>query len=102
MEGRPLQQLPILTKATLMEHFDEVVTDRSVRLTDVEAFLRDTNGDRLFKNRYVALATSGSTGLRGVFLFDQREWVESLASISRPMTWAGVRPRLFPRLRSTM
>lgn len=102
LEHRPLHELPILTKATLMEHFDDVVTDRTVRLADLEQFLTGATGDDRFRNRYVVLATSGSTGLRGVFLFDQDEWIECLASIARPMTWAGVRPRLFPRIRSTM
>lgn len=102
LEHRPLQELPILTKATLMENFDDVVTDRDIRLADVDAFLSEAKADDRYRGRYLALATSGSTGLRGVFLFDQDEWVECLASISRPMTWAGVRPRLFPRIRSTM
>src|SRR5437667_8035326 len=30
MENRPLAELPILTKATLMENFDNLVTDRAV------------------------------------------------------------------------
>jgi phenylacetate-CoA ligase len=29
---RPLRELPVLTKATLMAHFDDLVTDRSVHL----------------------------------------------------------------------
>lgn len=34
-EQRPWTELPVLTKATLMENFDDLVTDRSVRLADV-------------------------------------------------------------------
>lgn len=29
LEGRPLAELPVLTKAALMESFDELVTDRT-------------------------------------------------------------------------
>lgn len=101
-ERAPLADLPVLTKAMLMEHFDEVVTDRSVRLADVESFLRQEPADARFRGRYVTLATSGSTGRRGVFLFDEREWIECLANISRPMGWAQVRPRLVKRLRTAM
>ena len=101
-EHAPLHELPILTKAMLMEHFDEVVTDRAVRLSDVEEFLRREPTDGRFRGRYVALATSGSTGRRGVFLFDEREWIECLANISRPMSWASVRPRLIGRVRTAM
>jgi len=102
LEERPLTDLPILTKAILMENFDDLVTDRSIHLSDVEAFLSQAPGLRLFRNRYVALATSGSTGRRGVFLFNDREWLTSLASISRPMFWSGLRPTRLPLPRMAM
>jgi putative adenylate-forming enzyme len=90
LEHRPLSELPILTKAALMENFDELVTDSTLRLAAVEAFLRQDSGSRLFLDRYVALATSGSTGRRGVFVFDRGEWLNALASITRPLAWAGL------------
>jgi phenylacetate-coenzyme A ligase PaaK-like adenylate-forming protein len=64
---RPFEELPILTKASLMENFDDVVTGRAIRLADLDAFLRGPVQSALFRNRYVVLATSGSTGQRGVF-----------------------------------
>jgi putative adenylate-forming enzyme len=94
LEHAPLDALPVLTKATMMESFDELVTDRSIRLADAEAFLRSDRADGLFRDRYVALSTSGSTGRRGVFLFDPDEWLQALAMITRPMAWAGLRARL--------
>ena len=90
LENRRLDELPVLTKAVMMEHFDDLVTDRAVRLRDAEAFLRGNSGDDLFRQRYVVLSTSGSTGRRGVFLFDSREWVTALAMITRPIAWAGL------------
>jgi phenylacetate-CoA ligase len=102
LENNLLEDLPILTKTTLMENFDELVTDRAVRLKEVEAFLNDSDGTGLFRGKYVALSTSGSTGQRGVFLFSPDEWIECMASISRPMKWAGVKPNPFRPLRSTM
>ena len=92
LESRPLQDLPVLTKALLMENFDEVVTDRAVRLRDLESFLSSEAATGLFRGRYVVLATSGSTGFRGLFLFDPDEWLDALASILRPMLWAGAAP----------
>ncbi len=50
LENRPLDELPILTKALMMERFDELITDRSVRLADAEAYLRTAPGARLFRN----------------------------------------------------
>jgi phenylacetate-CoA ligase len=87
MESGLLTELPILTKATMMESFDELVTDRSLRLADLEAYLRDEPDTPRFRGRYVVLATSGSTGRRGVFVFDNNEWIRAMASIARPIAW---------------
>src|SRR5262245_19070233 len=67
LEQAPLEALPMLTKTAMMEHFDELVTDRRVRLADAEAFLAAGDRSGLFRDRYVVLATSGSTGRRGLF-----------------------------------
>ena len=89
MQGRPLHELPILSKATLMENFDGIVTDPQIRLAHVERYLREPPGPRLFLDKYVVLATSGTTGRRGVFLFDDAEWVAAIAAITRPIAWSG-------------
>jgi putative adenylate-forming enzyme len=111
LDDRPLEALPILTKARVMEQFDDLVTDRAVRLSDAEAYLNqsvgssqpaDGNRGGLFRDRYVVLATSGSTGRRGVFLFDRDEWLTALAMITRPMAWAGLTHGLRRPPRSAM
>jgi phenylacetate-CoA ligase len=64
---RPLSELPVLTKEMVMEHFDEFVTDPTVRLADIEAHLATlSGGDDLFHGRYRVASTSGSTGRRGL------------------------------------
>ena len=102
LEQAPLSALPVLTKATMMEHFDDLVTDRAVTLADTEGFLRSASATDLYRDRYVALATSGSTGLRGVVLYDPDEWLTALAMITRPMVWAGLRARIINRRRLAM
>ena len=96
LDGRPLEALPILDKATLMAEFDRVVTDPAIRLAEVEQHLAQNVPAGwhlgLYLGRYTALSTSGSTGLRGVFLFDQREWIGALAAIARPLRWADAPP----------
>jgi len=89
---RPLETLPILEKATLMAEFDRIVSDPAVRLADVQAHLSQADAPDLYRGRYTVLATSGSTGVRGVFLFDPHEWTAALAAITRPMAWAGAPP----------
>lgn len=99
LEAAPLEALPVLTKATLMERFDELVTDRAVRLGDVEAHLASAGSTDLFRRRYRVAATSGTTGRRGVFLADRSEWTSILASYARANDWAGVPAGLRHRLR---
>lgn len=89
LDDAPLEALPILNKATLMAEFDRVVTDPGIRLAEVEAHLAQPDPGPLYRGRYTALSTSGSTGLRGVFVFDPQEWRASLAAIMRPLMWSG-------------
>lgn len=98
LEKQPLSRLPILSKGVLMENFDELVTDRSVRLREVEQFVAHATAGELFQGLYTVLSTSGSTGRRGVFLFNDREWIQALALITRPLVWSGMHPNpLRPR-----
>jgi phenylacetate-coenzyme A ligase PaaK-like adenylate-forming protein len=87
----PLDMLPVLTKTLLMEHFDEIVTDPAVHLRDVEEHLTTLESDARFRDRYRVNATSGSTGRRGIFLFDRSEWLDFLASWTRGHAWTGRR-----------
>lgn len=92
LTDRPLQELPVLTKAMLMEHFDELVTDRSIHLEDVRQYLAHPGGQECFLNRYRVMTTSGSTGQPGVFLVGQEEGIHLMAGFARFPAWAGVTP----------
>ncbi len=65
--------LPVTDKKTLMARFDEWVTDRDVTLEKAQAFVADPAlvGER-FQGRYLVTTTSGTSGLRGIFLQDER------------------------------
>jgi phenylacetate-CoA ligase len=90
LETKPLHELPILTKSELMSNFDNLVTDREVRLANVHAHLERLRGDELFLGRYRVTRTAGSTGTPGIFLSDALEWANILASYSRAQEWAGI------------
>src|SRR5215813_11467902 len=96
----PLQELPVLTKAMMMEHFDELVTDQAVRLDQVKAHQANMSGDERYLGRYWVNATSGSTGHPGLFLFDRSEWITVLASFARAREWGGVRLDLTHRVKT--
>lgn len=99
LEDAPIDRLPSVTKATLMGRFDDVVTDRDVRLADVERYLDTAAVTDRFAGRYRVAATGGTTGRRGVFLADTHEWITVLASYSRAYAWAGLTPGLTDRPR---
>ena len=87
---RPLQELPVLTKATVMENFSDLVTDRAIRLENLRAHMASDREGKPFLDRYWVTATSGSTGNPGVFLFNRDEWATVVATLGRAHEWAGV------------
>jgi phenylacetate-CoA ligase len=87
----PLEELPTLSKATLMERFDEVVCDPRLRLADLKAHLESGSAEA-FLGEYRVASTSGSTGLRGVFAFTRREFGVWTAVCLRAMVRAGAAP----------
>lgn len=89
LSHRPLHELPVITKAMLMEQFDQMVTDRAVTHAAVVDHLAAHPGE-LFRGRYRVASTSGTTGLRGIFLSDPDEWGWVLASYARANDWAGI------------
>jgi putative adenylate-forming enzyme len=98
-ENRPLQELPVLTKATLMEVFDELATAPDVRRSEVESHLTTMESTDRLHGRYFVAATSGSTGRRGFFVWDDREWATVMASYARSQDWAGVPAKLTRRMK---
>jgi phenylacetate-CoA ligase len=52
LESRPLHELPILTKAMLMEHFNNLVTDRTLRLADVRTYAAQGQAGKRYRNHY--------------------------------------------------
>ena len=62
-----LDELPILTKQTLMEQFDRVAADPGLRLAAVEAHVGGPDPGGLLAGRFHVFSTSGTTGRRGLF-----------------------------------
>jgi len=95
LHDAPLQELPSVTKADLMEHFDEAITTPDVSLADLEDHVRAltaSGGDpgRPFRGRWWVAATAGTTGRRGIFAWNRSEWAAVLASYARANDWAGI------------
>jgi phenylacetate-coenzyme A ligase PaaK-like adenylate-forming protein len=102
--GRPvgpveLGRLPTLDKATMMDRFDEIVTDPQLRRDELLAHVEALTGDALHLGRYRAMTTSGSSGRKGLFVYDRPAWGALIAQFLRYNAMVGIRPRLPRRLR---
>lgn len=93
-----LRELPVLDKATMMASFDDLVTDTRLRRDELLAHLDGLDGDALHLGEHRVMTTSGSSGLKGLFVYDREAWVALLAQFFRYSAWAGNTPRL-PRRR---
>lgn len=91
LDRAPLNELPVVTKATLMDNFDEVSTDPTVRLAALETYLEQLHGNDRFAGMYWVSATSGSSGRRSIIPSDPNEWAMTIASYVRANEWAGIR-----------
>jgi phenylacetate-CoA ligase len=70
--GDDLSMIPVMTKADVMANWDGIVTDPRVTLEGAEAHLVDvaSEGPAYLLDEYHVLTTGGSSGTRGVFVWD--------------------------------
>lgn len=83
--------LPVTSKKLLMARFDDWVTDREVTRERVQEFVADPDlvGHR-FLGRYLVATTSGTSGLRGLFVLDELSMAVHTAVGSRASGALGV------------
>jgi phenylacetate-coenzyme A ligase PaaK-like adenylate-forming protein len=97
-----LSSLPVLDKTKMMEHFDEIVTDPRLRRDELLAWVERMERDELYLGEYRAMTTSGSSGRKGLFVYDAQGWRAIAAMFFRQSAWMGVRPRLPRRFRMAL
>ena len=96
---RPLNELPVLTKKELMANWDAIVTDKSLKIDTIRKFVENLEYPLLYNGEYIISTTSGTTGLKGVFAFNNDEWLWGLASHGRATEWAGAKIGIFNRVK---
>ena len=69
-----LQRLPVLTKTTLMAEFDRIVTDPRLRRADLELHVSGERAAEPLFDQYRVVGTGGTTGQRGLAVYDQAAW----------------------------
>jgi phenylacetate-CoA ligase len=98
-----LRRLPVMDKATMMAELPRVLTDRRLAEIDLEAHLESLHDDELLLGRYRVMSSSGTSGVRGLFVWDRDGWVELVSVWAAFMRWRGLGPRLpRPRIASIL
>ncbi len=85
IEPTDLSMLPVMTKTDMMDALDDLFTDRRIRRRDVESALTATGFEPVpILDDYIALASGGCSGRRGLFVFDQAAASSYLTALTRP------------------
>ena len=96
--------LPTLDKPTMLENFDDLVTDRRITLSGVVRHLdalkgASLRGEPMLFDEYRAMASGGTSGRRGIFVYGRDDWAEVLGGLARSSkAYFDFAPR-FPRRR---
>jgi phenylacetate-coenzyme A ligase PaaK-like adenylate-forming protein len=73
-----IPELPVMDKTALMDNWDKVVTRPELNILLAEQHLeriRENSENLFLLNRYHVIASGGSSGRRGVFVYDWNEWI---------------------------
>ena len=73
IETCSLQDLPTVTKAAMMDNYDRFVTDKRLKLHDIQNWLKDnqTSG-KLYLGHFSPFLTSGSTGENALIIYPRK------------------------------
>jgi phenylacetate-coenzyme A ligase PaaK-like adenylate-forming protein len=93
-----LRALPSMTKRDLMENFDRIVADERLSLGLVDDHLQTVTTGSYLLDRYTAVTSGGSSGERGVFVYDWEGWATFWLGMGRYLVRAKQRdPELSSR-----
>lgn len=88
LDTLPLSCFPTISKRELLEHFNELVTDRELMQEELRAFDEQAEVNRKpYKGKYHVVHSSGSTGKPGYFVYDENAWNHMLLGIIRAALW---------------
>ena len=123
----PLSAFPTMDKKMLMEHFDEIVTVPDIRQEEFRKFdeivspvanhgkfgkaklpeceksvrkaeVKTSSDEKLFREKYHVVHSSGSTGVPRYFVYDASAWNQMLLGIIRGALWDMAMPQILKLL----
>ena len=73
LQNCSLQDLPTVTKAAMMDNFDRFVTDKRLKLHEIQSWLKDKHNDgNYFLGEFAPFLTSGSTGENALVVYHRK------------------------------
>ena len=78
-----LARIPPMTKDDMMKHLDGILTDPRLSRQLVEAHVHALVGDAYLLDEFHAFASGGSSGRRGLFVYDWDGWMWFSLSLAR-------------------
>ena len=78
-----LSRIPPMTKDEMMAHLDEIYTDHRLSRGLVEAHLETLTDDAYLLDEYHVFASGGSSGRRGIFVWDWDGWMRYALTLGR-------------------
>ena len=83
----PIENYPSLTKKELMKNFNEIVcTD--IDINEMRSFdANPDNNNKLYKDKYHIVHSSGTTEKPGYFIYDEKAWQQMLIATIRAALW---------------
>lgn len=83
----PIENYPSLTKKELMKYFNEVVCS-DVDINEMRSFdANPDNNNKLYKDKYHIVHSSGTTEKPGYFIYDEKAWQQMLIATIRAALW---------------
>src|SRR5215210_6073276 len=79
LSPRDIVELPVMTKSDLMDNFDSIVTEPHLSRELCEEHLVQRPGEHLL-GEFQVVASGGSSGTRGVFVYGWEAWAICYAS----------------------
>ncbi len=80
LDSVPPEDLPVIDKNIMMEHYDDFVTDPNLKRDDLERFINESSSPATkYGDGYAVVHTSGSSGTVGLFVYGAHEWTHGKA-----------------------
>lgn len=88
IESLPINCFPAIDKTILIKNFEKLVTVKGLSQEELRKFdITENKNNKLFKDKYHIVHSSGSTGKPVYFLYDNYAWNYMLLGMIRAALW---------------